>query len=97
MVVQWLTIYLSMQETWDQSLVWKIPCATEQLSPSTTTIDQDRVQKQQLLSQYTATTEACAPQQEKPRPWEACTPQQRVVSSPQLEKAHTQQWRPSQK
>ena len=39
---------------------------------------------------------ACAPQQEKPPQWESYAPQQRVAPrSPQLEKAHTQQWRPN--
>ena len=39
---------------------------------------------------------ACAPQQEKPLQWETCTSQQESGShSPQLKKAHAQQWRPS--
>ena len=38
---------------------------------------------------------AHALQQEKPQQGEACTPQQSSPCSLQLEKAHTQQWRPS--
>ena len=53
----------------------------------------------QLLSLCATTTEARKPraralQQEKPPQWEAHEPQQRSSSRlPQLEKAHTQQWR----
>jgi len=37
---------------------------------------------------------ACAPQQEKPRQWEACVPQaDRSPCSPQIEKARMQQQR----
>ena len=53
------------------------------------------------LSPCTAATEpagprACAPQQEKPPQWEAFAPRLECSSCTlQLEKAHTQQWRPS--
>ena len=52
-----------------------------------------------LQSLQTATTEAshrraCA-SQEKPPQWEAYAPQHRATPSPQLEKAHVQQQRPT--
>ena len=52
----------------------KIPHAAEQLSLRATTTE-------------ARAPKACAPQQEKPPQWEAC--------SPQLEKARTQQQRPN--
>ena len=39
LVAQWLRICLPMQGTWVQSLVGKIPHATEQLSPCATTTE----------------------------------------------------------
>ena len=33
MVVQWLRIYLSMQETWVQSLVWEDPMCHRTTKP----------------------------------------------------------------
>ena len=62
---------------------------------------QNHVPKPALQSPRATTTEACAPrahapQQEKPLQWEAHALQRRVAPrSPQLEKAHTQQWRPN--
>ena len=61
---------------------WKIPHAVEQLSPCTTTTEAQ-------------VTPVHPPQQEKPPQWAACV--QQLESSPcllQLEKAHTQQWKP---
>ena len=64
-MAQWLRTHLPMQETWVQSLLWKIPHATQQLSPCATTSEPV------LDGLGDATTEPlrpidCALQQEKP-------------------------------
>ena len=69
-----------------------IPLAMEQLSPCAITTEPV------LSSPWAATTKgpqprACALQQEKPPPWEACAPQPEQPCSRQLEKAHTRQCR----
>jgi hypothetical protein len=72
-MVQWPMIHLAMQGHGFDPCSGKTPHATEQLSLYTTT-------ESGLRSQSDATTEpvspgACALQQEKPPPWEACAPQ----------------------
>ena len=60
-----------------------IPHATQQLSLCATTTEPLRPRGRTL-------------KQERPRQWKACAPQlESSPHSPQLEKAHMQQWRPS--
>ena len=77
LVVQWIRI---CQCRGHRLNPWsgKIPHVAEQLSPHS------RLQELQVVIQHAATTEAhasrvCAPQQEKPLPWEAHAPQWRVA------------------
>ena len=102
LVVQWLGIRLPMQGTRVRALVQEDPtcrgaakpvrhnywaCALEPASHNYWA-HVPQLQK--------PARRARALQQEKPRQWEAHTPQQRVaLPSPQLEKACTQQWRPN--
>ena len=72
LVAQWLRILLLMPGTWVLALVWKIPHATEPLSPAPQLLSLcSRAREPQVLSPHAATTEARAPraralQQEKP-------------------------------
>ena len=103
LVVQWLVIYLSMQETWVRSLVWEDTTCHGETKPMhhkdwawalEPVIGNFWTHTPQLLkSKFPG---AHAPQQEKPPQWESHAPQ--LESSPrslQLEKAHRPQWRPS--
>ena len=87
LVVQWLRICLPMQGTQVQSLIQKIPHAADQRSPRATTIEPE------LQSPGAAATEAWVPQSPCSTAREATAV--RSPRSPQLEKAHTQQRRPS--
>ena len=74
LVVQWVGIHLPMLGTQVQSLVWEDSTCLGQLKPKCS-----RALKSPLMSPCTTSTEACAPQQEKPLQWEAQAPQQRVA------------------
>ena len=83
LVVQWQESPCQYREPRFSPWSWKIPCATERLSLYLTTAE-------------VHLHRACAPQQEKPLQWGACTLM--LESSPcpqQLEKAHAQQPRSS--
>ena len=89
--VQWLGVCLPMQGTRVWSLVREDPTCCWTTKPEA-----------QLLRPCEATTEAPlsrarAPQQEKPWQWEACATAMKISPcSPQLEKAHMQQQRPTE-
>ena len=85
-MVQWLKVHLSMHGTWVQLLVWELRYCVpmEQLSLCTLTTE-------------THSPTACALQQENAPQWKACALQLESSScSLQLEKACTQQQRPTQ-
>ena len=66
LVAQWLRICLPMQGTWVRALVWEDPTCCGATRP--------------LSHTYRACASgACAPQQERPRQWEACAPRWRVA------------------
>ena len=83
LVAQWLRICLPMQGTRVRALVWEDPTcrgATRSVSHN----------------YWACASGACAPQQERPRQWEARAPRWRVVPHlPQLEKALAQKRRPN--
>ena len=60
-MVQWLRIYLPMQQTWVQSLLQEDSTC--------------HGAAQSMHYNYWSPPIACAPQREKPLQWEACTPQ----------------------
>ena len=85
LVVQWLRICLPIQGTWVQSLVWEDPTCHGAIKP--------------VCHNYCARV----PQLLKPTRLEPvlcnkrspCTTTKSSPHSPQLEKAHVQQWRPN--
>ena len=102
LVLQGIRINLPMQGTRVWSLVWEDPTclgATRPLSHNYLSL-WSRAREPLLLSPYGAIAEArvpgaCAPQEKTPQ-WEALTLQlESSLCAPQLEKAHTQQQRPS--
>ena len=71
LVIQWLRIHLPMQAHGFDPCSGKIPHAAEQLTHGPQLLSLcSRAQEPQLLSPYPATTEAHAPQREKPPQWE---------------------------
>ena len=93
-MAQWLRVCLPMQGTWVQSLVWKDFIHYEAAKPIATTTEACALESRSCnYRAHTATAEACAPtacapQQEKPPQWEACTLQlERSSHLLQLEKA----------
>ena len=74
LVAQWLGICLPMQGTRVRALVWEDPTCRRATKPVS-------------HSYWACASGACAPQQERPRWWEA--------RSPQLEKGRAQQRRPN--
>ena len=83
LVVQWLKIHLPIQGTGVWSLIWEDSTGCRQLSPCATT----------AKPMY---PRICVLQQEMPRKWEAHAAQlESSLSSPQSEKSHVQQQRPS--
>ena len=66
LVVQWLRICLLMQGTWVQALVWEDPTCRGATRPMS-------------HKYWVCASGACAPQQERPRQWEARTPRWRVA------------------
>ena len=86
-MVQWIRIRLPMQVTQVQSLVWEDPRCMEQLSPCAIGTEPVLESLGATATEALAST-ACALQQEKLPPGEACTPKQAVgPSRHQLEKA----------
>ena len=66
LVTQWLRVCLPMQGTWVRALVWEDPTCRGATRP--------------MCHKYWACASgACAPQQERPRQWEACAPWWRVA------------------
>ena len=66
LVAQWLRICLPMQGTWVQTLVWEDLTCRRAAGPVS-------------HNYWACVSGVCAPQQERPRQWEACAPQWRVV------------------
>ena len=66
LVVQWLRICLPMQGTRVQTLVWEDPTCCRATRPVS-------------HNYWACMSGACAPQQERPRQWEAHAPQWRVA------------------
>ena len=102
LVVQWLRNHLSMQGTQVQSLVREDAISHRENKP----MDHNYwacvlgAGGPQLLSPRTTPTEAYRPRaraaQEEPLQWEARTAMKSNPCSPQIEKAHMQQWRQAQ-
>ena len=83
LVAQWLRICLPMQGTRVRALVWEDPTCHGATRPVS-------------HNYWACASGACAPQQERPRQWEARAPRWRVAAgSPQLEKALAQKRRPN--
>ena len=82
LVAQWLRTCLPMQRTQAQALVWEDPTCRGATRPMS-------------HNYWACASGACAPQQERPRQWEARAPRWRAPRSPQLEKALTQKRRPN--
>ena len=87
LLIQWLRIHLTMQETWVQSLVWEDPTCCRATKPKSHNYwacapeprnCNYRAHMQQLLEPSLPTDHA--PQQEKPPQWKAHAPQ--LESSP---------------
>ena len=83
LLAQWIRICLPMQGTWVLSWFGKVPHATKQLSLCTTSAE-----AQVPYSPCSTTREALAMRS-------PCIAMKSNTCSPQLEKAHTKQWRPS--
>ena len=66
LVAQWLRICLPMQGTWVRALVWEDPTCCEATGSMS-------------HNYWACASGACAPQQERPRQWEACAPRWRVA------------------
>ena len=66
LVAQWLKVCLPMQGTWVRALVWKDPTCRGATRPMSHNC-------------WACTSGACAPQQERPRWWEARTLRWRVT------------------
>ena len=66
LMAQWLRICLPMQGTWVRALVWEDPTCRGATSPVS-------------HNYWACASGACAPQQERPRQWEARTPRWRVA------------------
>ena len=91
LVVQWLRIHLPMQGTWVWSLFQKDPSCHRATKPEC-----HNYWARVLHLQKPARSGACPLQEERPLQWEAQTPRlESSLCSPQREKAHTRQWRPS--
>ena len=66
LVAQWLRIHLPMQGTRVWALVWEDPTCRGATRPVS-------------HNYWACASGACAPQQERPRSWEACAPRWRVA------------------
>ena len=66
LVAQWLRVCLPMQGTWVRALVWEDPTCRGAAGPVS-------------HNYWACASGACAPQQERPRQWEARTPRWRVA------------------
>ena len=66
LVAQWLRICLPMQGTWVRALVWEDPTCHGPTGPVS-------------HNYWACASGACAPQQERPRQWEARAPRWRVA------------------
>ena len=95
LVVQWIRICLPMKETCVQSLVQEDYTCHGATRPMCHNYWAQALEPENC-NYRACMARACALQQEKPLQWEACTPPTKSrPCSPQLKKAHTQQWRPS--
>ena len=94
LVAQWLRIRLPVQGTQGRALVREDPTCHGATKPVRHNYWACALEPASH-NYWACMCRACAPQQEKPPPWEARALQQSSTRSPQLEKARAQQQRPN--